>query len=141
MDGLDFSWDDDQKQRAGGQPGGADPQQLADLGAAPQGQPVANSQPAAGGQNLSDFAAHAGNGIQPSWDQPSGSSSLSSFAAPDGNRAGAGAGQQPTSSPYADLVSKLGATADPQQQAVLKDQLARNVFSTLKQAGHDVSWD
>lgn len=41
---------------------------------------------------------------------------------------------------YQDIMTKIGATQDPQQKAVLQDQLARQVFTTLKGNGHDVKW-
>ena len=59
----------------------------------------------------------------------------------DGNRQTATATQQPTVSAYGDLLTQIGSTSDPTQQAILKDQLARSVYTTLQGAGHDVQWN
>lgn len=57
-------------------------------------------------------------------------------AAPSG-----GPSPQPTAPPaYADTLTKIQQTTDPRQKAVLQDQLARDLFSTLRTAGHDVKW-
>lgn len=47
----------------------------------------------------------------------------------------------PPATSYQDLLTQLQSTTDPTQQANLKDQLSRQVYSTLQGAGHDVEWD
>lgn len=42
---------------------------------------------------------------------------------------------------FTNLASQVATATDPQQQAVLKDQLARNVYGALADAGHDVKWE
>jgi hypothetical protein len=54
---------------------------------------------------------------------------------------GAQPGGAPVVKQYQDLMGQIQSSQDPQQQAVLKDQLARKVFVSLKTAGHDVKWD
>lgn len=42
---------------------------------------------------------------------------------------------------YSDLMSRIGSSSDPMQQALDRDRLARQVFDDLQAAGHDVNWD
>jgi hypothetical protein len=44
-------------------------------------------------------------------------------------------------SEYQRQVADLGSTTDPQQRAMKQDQLARQVYSDLQGAGHQVKWD
>lgn len=41
---------------------------------------------------------------------------------------------------YTSMLQQIQTAADPQQQAVLRDQLARQTYTDLKAAGHDVKW-
>jgi len=50
----------------------------------------------------------------------------------------AGAGQR--ASGYRQTVEQIRTTQDPKQQAILKDQLSRSLYSDLKTQGHDVKW-
>lgn len=58
-----------------------------------------------------------------------------------GDAQGGTSGQGGITQQYQDLMGQIGTAADPQQKEVLKDQLARKVFVSLKTAGHDVKWD
>lgn len=60
---------------------------------------------------------------------------------PAGSTAAPASGSSDITSKYKDLMGQIGTAADPQQKEVLKDQLARAVFVSLKTAGHDVKWD
>lgn len=42
---------------------------------------------------------------------------------------------------YGSLVNKVKTSADPREQAIAKDQLARATYAQLKQAGHEVNWE
>jgi hypothetical protein len=79
-------------------------------------------------------------GGQTSLYQPSGASAPATSMAPPSNRAQPTNGNPGMTPNYQSTLDQLKTTSDPQQQAVLKDQLARNVFSSLKDAGHDVKW-
>lgn len=41
---------------------------------------------------------------------------------------------------FKDMTAQIAATVDPGQKAILQDKLARDVFDSLKEAGHDVKW-
>lgn len=111
-------------------------------------QPAATDNPAApasGGDAAAGSLASAQDTAQTDWTR---SSYETPPAATPPATSGGTAGPGPTSAPttpgpnvYKDSLTKLQQTTDPQQKAVLKDQLARTVFSSLKTAGHDVSWD
>jgi hypothetical protein len=79
-------------------------------------------------------------GGQTSLYQPSGASAPATSMAPPSNRAQPTNGNPGMIPNYQSTLDQLKTTSDPRQQAVLKDQLARNVFSSLKDAGHDVKW-
>lgn len=42
---------------------------------------------------------------------------------------------------YQQKLAALSSTTDPRQKAILQDQLGRDIFTELKNAGHDVKWD
>lgn len=75
--------------------------------------------------------------LQPGADDPS-----------NGHEPGGFTGQQPRPrgpqrqprAPHVQIMQQLRQTTDPQQKAVLQDQLGRSLFSSLKTAGHDVKW-
>lgn len=43
-------------------------------------------------------------------------------------------------SKYSRLMDQISSSPDPSQQSVARDSLARNIFSDLQNAGHDVAW-
>lgn len=150
---LGFSWDDQQDDdynRA--RPGQPSPQPPDALGATsalngvtPPAPPMSFATPG--------LQPQGGDAFQPrSAGQPSGGgfeSSLGSMATPMGassptppaSPAGPESAKLQATKGYQDTLAKIKQTQDPQQQAVLKDSLARTLFSSLKTAGHDVKWD
>jgi hypothetical protein len=50
----------------------------------------------------------------------------------------------PTPAPlpdFTDLLNKIQTATDPQQAALSKDQLSRQLYSSLSEQGHDVKWE
>lgn len=144
--GLGFSWDDAQEDPF--QAVNRTPQPGAPPAPPPSATPTAPVDPFAlqGGSNP------AANTPQTDWNTPSYArgtvappTSVGAAAAPAASAppaAGAApSASAPNTAAYQDALAKIQQTTDPQQQAVLKDQLARTVFSTLKTAGHDVKWN
>jgi hypothetical protein len=68
-----------------------------------------------------------------SYHQPAGAGPLAPSAA------GAERASQPAR-PYAGVLDQLRQEADPSKQAMLRDQLSRSLFTSLKDGGHDVKW-
>lgn len=89
-------------------------------GATPSPQQQPNGAP---GAELADLANKAAAAPGPS--------------APSGDRSGA----NDYTAKHTELLGQITSATDPQQKEVLKDQLARSVFVSLKTAGHDVKWN
>lgn len=105
--------------------------------------PQVGPQGPSGSTDMSHTPGQSGPELNDAWAQASyssGSSNNQTTPAPAPSPDRAAATSANSTQQYSDLVSKLGSTNDPQQKAMLQDQLARNVFGTLKGAGHDVKW-
>lgn len=157
-----FSFDDDQQHQRGGggdPTGGAlgydavfNPQSGGGLGVAPSA-PAAPSAPKtpqaaatarrgqpAGTMPMGAPPQAAPMGVPPAAPQPGPSTQGpgtggAPAAQPGGDRASYAA-----TKPYTQAVEQLRTTTDPQQQALLKDQLGRSLAQNFKNAGHDVKW-
>lgn len=97
--------------------------------------------------NGGDYAQQSDNGISgfdAAWQQPSSPQQPPAAASQPAQASTPSSGASSASSTldkYRTQLQQLGQSTDPREQAVLKDQIGRSVFSELKTAGHDVAWD
>jgi hypothetical protein len=62
------------------------------------------------------------------------------YGQPAAGQPSAPATGQPTTPDYTQLLGQISGASDPNQKLVLQDQLGRQVFNDLKEAGHQVAW-